>query len=147
MKGIQRFSNIYRWMVTAVGGLVCAYAAARLSPAALDLRFLVLVICTLGFGSRLTVRIPRVSGEVSVSDTFIFITLLLYGVEPAVLLAAVEAMLSSSRFSRRKVTVFFNGAVMAVSTLLAARSLEFFFGRVTDLRLGDYSARYIEALI
>jgi signal transduction histidine kinase/CheY-like chemotaxis protein len=147
MKDMQRFSKLYRWTITAVGALVCAYAAMRLSPAGLDLRFIVLAVCTLGFGSRLTVRIPRVDGEVSVSDTFIFITLLLYGGEAAVLLAAAEALLSSTRFSQMKVTIFFNGAVMAVSTFLAARTIEFYFGTVTDLRLGEYSARYLKALI
>jgi signal transduction histidine kinase len=36
---------------------------------------------------------------------------------------------------------------MAVSTFLAARTIEFYFGTVTDLRLGEYSARYLKALI
>jgi signal transduction histidine kinase/CheY-like chemotaxis protein len=147
MKDKQLFARLYMWAIIAVGASSCAYAATRLSPASLDLRFFVLVACTLGLGSRLTVRLPRVKGEISVSDTFIFITLLLYGGGPAVLLSAAEAMISSVRFNRKKVTTIFNGAVMAVSTLLSARALEFCFGSVTDLRLGDYSARYIEALI
>jgi signal transduction histidine kinase/FixJ family two-component response regulator len=126
---------------------VCAFAASRLSPAHFDLRFLVLVVCTLGFGSRLSVRIPNVNGEVTLADTFIFITLLLYGGEAAALLAMCDGLLTFPRLSKKPITFLFNAAVMALSTFLAAWAVGFLFGSVIDLRLGEFSARYVEALV
>jgi PAS domain S-box-containing protein len=88
-----------------------------------DLQFLFLVCCTIGLGSRITVQIPRVKSHISVSDTFIFLTLLLYGGELAIPLAAMEAAVSSWRFCSRKITVFFNAGAMAVSTTAVVLAL------------------------
>ena len=76
------------WATVAAGAAAAAWAAARLDTAALDFPFVLLVACTLGIGSRIGVRLPVVGGEVTVSDTFIFLTMLLYGGDAAVLLAA-----------------------------------------------------------
>ena len=98
-------------------GLACVvWAAAGVPIERVDIRFLFLVGFTLGLGSRISVRIPRLKSHISVSDTFIFLTLLLYGGQLAVLLAAVEATISSWRFCNKRITVFFNSAAMAIST-------------------------------
>src|ERR1051325_11264735 len=98
-------------------GLVCiVWAVAGASFGSIDIRFLFLVCFTLGLGSRISVRIPRLKSHISVSDTFIFLTLLLYGGQLAVLLAALEATISSWRFCNKRITVFFNSAAMAIAT-------------------------------
>jgi diguanylate cyclase (GGDEF)-like protein len=98
-------------------GLVCiVFASATVPIAAFDLKLVLLFCLTIGFGSRVTVPIPRIKSHIAVSDTFIFLVLLLYGGEYAVIVAAVEAFASSWRFCNRKITVFFNAATMAVST-------------------------------
>jgi len=100
-----------------VGGAACVlWAAARAPLAAIDVRFLFLVCFTLGLGSRISVRIPKLKSHISVSDTFIFLTLLLYGGELAILLAAVEATISSWRFCNKRITVFFNSAALSIAT-------------------------------
>ena len=100
-----------------LGGAACvAWAASRVALSAIDLKFLVLVGFTLGLGSRISVRIPKLKSHISVSDTFIFLTLLLYGGELAILLAAVEATISSWRFCNKKITVFFNSAALSIAT-------------------------------
>ena len=134
------------WATIVVGAFVCALAGAHLSVAALDLRFAVLAACTLSFGSRLGVRIPRVDSDVTISDTFIFTALLLYGWQPAVLLAAAEGFLTCTLRSKKPSTFLFNASVIGLSTFLAARSVEHIFGSVTELRLGKYSAQYMVAL-
>ena len=73
-------------------------------------------VFTIAVGSRITIQIPRFKSHISVSDIFIFLTLLLYGGEFAIILAAIEAGASAWRFCNRKLTVFFNAATMAVST-------------------------------
>jgi signal transduction histidine kinase/CheY-like chemotaxis protein len=147
MKDRERLVKIYRWTIICVGAAVCTFAAARLSPSQFDLRLLALTACTLGFGTRLSVRIPSMGGEVTLADTFIFITLLLYGGEAAALLAMCDGLLTFPRLTKKPVTFLFNAAVMALSTFLAARAVGFLFGTVTDLRLGEFSARYVAALV
>ncbi|MCY7374410.1 MAG: hypothetical protein LH472_00345 [Pyrinomonadaceae bacterium] len=92
----------------------------------LDLHFLILFGFTIGIGSRVTIQIPRFKSHIAVSDTFIFLALLLYGGEIAIILAAVEAVFSSWRFCNKKITVFFNMAAMALSTSLVVLTLKAF---------------------
>lgn len=103
-------------VIIAVGSACLAAAFFHLPFEKLDFKFLVLSGLTIGLGSRITVEIPRFKSHIAVSDTFIFIALLMYGGETAVVLATVEAVFSSWRFCNKKFTVFFNAAVMALST-------------------------------
>lgn len=106
------------YMVTVLAiGLGCiAVALVNLPFYKLDLYFLVLAGSTIGLASWATVKIPRVKTHIAVSDTFVFLSLLLYGGEIAVLLAAIEACFSSWRFCRKNITIAFNVAAMALST-------------------------------
>ena len=106
------------YMVTVLAvGLACLmYAVATLPTGRLDLYFLVIAGSTLALGSWAIVKIPRVKTHLAVSDIFIFLTLLIYGGEAAVILAAVDALFTSWRFCSKKMTIFFNVAAMALST-------------------------------
>src|SRR5437868_13267459 len=122
-----------RYMVTViVVGAACVLAALlTIEVARIDIFLLLLGVFTIAIGSRITIQIPRFKSHVSVSDTFIFLVLLLYGAEFAIFLAAVEAAASSWRFCNRKLTVFFNAATMAISTtavVLVLRSFGLYSG-------------------
>ncbi|HST52601.1 MAG TPA: ATP-binding protein [Pyrinomonadaceae bacterium] len=132
--------------IAAAGAASCVCAAARLDTSSLGLSFVLLIALTLGVGSRLGVSIPRVKGEVTLSDIFLFLTLLLYGGEVAVLLAATEALFTSVRLNRRLISHLFNSGVMSLSIFIAARALEFCFGSITALRHGGFSPQYLGAL-
>src|SRR5919205_491897 len=114
----QRYTEPFMWLVSLLGLVCYAFSAYRLPWAQLDLRFVLLAIVTITLASRLGVRIPRVKGEVTVSDTFIFLTMLLYGGEPAILLAGAEAFCSALRFSQRRLTILFNAALLTFSTFI-----------------------------
>ncbi len=105
-------------MLAVIGvGLACVVLATLgLDVTRVDVYLLLLAAFMIGVGSRITLQIPRFNSHISVSDTFIFLALLLYGGEFAVLLAAVEAAASAWRFCDRKLTVLFNAATMAIST-------------------------------
>jgi diguanylate cyclase (GGDEF)-like protein/PAS domain S-box-containing protein len=116
---MKRFKDATTNFVTAIviTGSICVLMALAFAPwTRADLPFLVLVFFTIGLGSRITVQIPRFKSHIAVSDTFIFLTLLAYGGEFAIALAALEAFASSWRFCKKKTTVLFNAATMAVST-------------------------------
>lgn len=100
-----------------VAGAMCISAALfTVDFGQVDIYLALLAVFTIAVSSRLTIEMPRFKSHISVSDIFIFLTLLLYGGEFAVLLAAAEATASSWRFCTRKLTVVFNAATMAIST-------------------------------
>jgi len=111
----------------------------------LNLRFLLLALATVVIGSRVSIKIPRVKAHISVSDTFIFLTLVLFGGEAAVLVAAAEALCSSFRIGKKAETHFFNSSVMALSTFLTYMSLRLSFGQVLAVN-ESYSADFVVAL-
>ncbi len=134
----------YQLTVIGLGGLALMVSVSHLSIATLDHRYLFLTIVTLGIGSRITVQIPRVKGQVSVSDTFIFLAILLFDKEAAVLLAAGEALCSSVRFSKKATTILFNVGVMASATFVAASSVQLLFG--STVFQDDHSTNYFVGL-
>src|SRR5205085_9073295 len=113
---VQRAPGFYMWSVSGLGALLILYSLTQLPHANLDLRFFFIALLTIGLGSRISVQIPRFSSHITVSDAFIFIILLLYDGEAAMMVAAVEAFLSTMRFSRKRITLCFNTSVVTVST-------------------------------
>jgi diguanylate cyclase (GGDEF)-like protein len=121
------------WGVTAVGAVVCAYAAHNLPSKSFNLYFLLLVLTTLVMGSRVAISIPGINTNITVDDTFVFIALLLYGGEAATLLGAVSGLASAFRFSRKPRTVLFAGGSLACAVYITSAVLTFILGPTTDL--------------
>jgi len=93
----RKLVKFYLRSIICVGALTYVLAAYRLDLKIVDFKLGVLVIITGLISSRMTIKIPQFGSWISVSDTFIFLTLLLYGCEAAILMAATEAFLSSIR--------------------------------------------------
>ncbi|MEO8650582.1 MAG: EAL domain-containing protein [Acidobacteriota bacterium] len=112
----QKLTKGYMWVVRFGGIATILQALWNVPLERVTFNFLLLFCFTIGIGSRMTVQIPRFKSHIAVSDTFVFLALLIYGGELAIILAALEAAFSSWRFCTRKLTVFFNAAAMALST-------------------------------
>ena len=136
----------FLWVVTGLGGLALVYSALRLNFAALNLHFAVLMGMTLLLGSRIIVPIPHFSSQISVSDTFVFLIFWIYGGEAALIVASLEAALSTLRFSRTWRTVFFNWGGSALSVFVTSKLLEVLFGNVSLLPNQPLSATFIAAI-
>jgi diguanylate cyclase (GGDEF)-like protein/PAS domain S-box-containing protein len=130
--------------VAFIGAAITALCVYRLPFSQLDTKYAALTLVTVLVGSRITIKIPGARGQISVSDTFVFLAILLFGVEAAVLLAAAEALSSSVRFSKQTNVVLFNLGVMAISTFITSSVLQVAFPGVS-LREG-YSPNLIVAL-
>ncbi len=94
------------------------------------MRFLLLTFITVIISSRISVQIPRFDTNITVSDTFIFLAILLYGGEAGIFLAGAEGLCSGVRISKKKkpVTILFSGAVMALSTFITVWVTRLAFG-------------------
>jgi diguanylate cyclase (GGDEF)-like protein/PAS domain S-box-containing protein len=119
-----------RWSLYALGACALVSSAARLSlaPARLDVPLLLLALVAVGVGTRLSARIPGTDEFVSHADTLLVLVVLLYGGEPAVLLAAVGALSFSISSRRAPAEAAANASAASAATLLAASSLRLAFG-------------------
>jgi signal transduction histidine kinase/ActR/RegA family two-component response regulator len=129
----KRILEYYIRLVVVAGALALVYCVARLPASHLDMKFALLAVLTIFFSARFAISIPNYSGHLSISDTFIFLIMLLYGGEAAALVGAAEGAYTSLPYRQKPRTVAFNGSVMAVTTLLSATVLRLSFGTVTLL--------------
>ncbi|HEV2835578.1 MAG TPA: response regulator [Pyrinomonadaceae bacterium] len=142
----NKFFGPFLWVVTGTGCLAFLYALSRINTATFDSRFAVLVAMALLLTSRITIPIPRLSSKISVSDTLVFLVLLLYGAPAAIIVGASEALLSSLRFSRKPRIVTFNWASAATSIFVTSSVTQAVFGDVAALRTQPLTGRFIAAI-
>jgi diguanylate cyclase (GGDEF)-like protein/PAS domain S-box-containing protein len=133
-------------LVIAAGATVCFISIYHAPLAEVDLRFLLLAIVTMCLGSRIGIEVSKISLQITISDTFIFLTMLLYSGELAILLAAAEALCSALRFTRKIHLVLFNSSLLALSTFLNVSTVSYFLGPITNLTHGDISSSFAIAI-
>jgi diguanylate cyclase (GGDEF)-like protein len=141
--GKQRLTQPYQWLIITIGGLVSAFSVWHLPLAQIDLRFLLLASLTLVVSSRVAVKVPRINTNLTISDTFIFLAILLYGGETGILLAAAEGLSSGARISKNARTILFNSSLMACSTFATVQILSVCFGGTTNLTRQSFSLSVI----
>lgn len=140
----HRIRSWYMLSVALAGAAVAVLCAYRLDWRQLDARFLALTLVTVFIGSRITIKIPGARGQISVSDTFVFLAILLFGVEAAVVLATAEAVSSSARFTKKTTVLLFNAGVMAVATFITSSVVHVTFPAFNPS--AAYSPNFIVAL-
>jgi signal transduction histidine kinase/ActR/RegA family two-component response regulator len=141
-----RLIRPYIWLVISVGAAALLLSVYRLPVGRLDLRFALLALITIFLTSRISIPIPRLTSAITLSDTFIFLILLLYGGEAAVLVATADAFVSSLRISRKARTLIFNAAVLAVATFLTGLVGRTFFERAQSQIYEAFSGNYVIVL-
>lgn len=104
--------------VSAVGIAVAIHSLAQLLLQRVDLQWLILAALTLLTGT-FTVRIPGVRARLSVSDTFVFASVMLFGPAAGTVTALLDALIISLRLghhAREPYRVIFNVAAVALAT-------------------------------
>jgi signal transduction histidine kinase/CheY-like chemotaxis protein len=142
----NKYFRPFLWVITGCGSVAFIYSSGRIDFGKIDSSLALLVAMALLLSSRITVPIPRLSSKISVSDTFVFLVLLLYGGAMAVVVSSLEALFSTLRFSRRPRTVAFNWAAAALSILITSKVLELIFGSVIALRETPITTAFIAAI-
>ena len=120
------------WAVIAVGSGIFAYSAWSIPYQQLDFRFLLLFLLTAVISSRFAIKVPRVNTTITVADSFVFLTLLLYGPEAAVIVGAADGLSSGLRLSKRWITVLFNAAQTASTVFFTGTLARLMFGSPFD---------------
>ncbi len=141
----HRFGRLYMWSIVVFGSVITLLSISQLPFEQLDLRFLLLALLV-ATSSLVAVPIPRVSGRITVADTFIFLTMLLYGGAAAVVMSALEGVSSTLLISKKPRTILLNSAVLATSTLVTAAVVHLAFGSPVEIVAAGYSANFLVAI-
>jgi putative nucleotidyltransferase with HDIG domain len=116
-------ARAYFLSVSAVGTTIVVYSLAQLLTQNVSVQWLILAALTLLTGS-FTVGIPSIKARLSVSDTFVFASVLLFGPAAGTITVVLDILIVSLRLSRpfrAPRRVIFNVALSAVSIWLAAQ--------------------------
>jgi diguanylate cyclase (GGDEF)-like protein/putative nucleotidyltransferase with HDIG domain len=114
--------------ITLVGLAIFAYETFNLMNSPPDLQWVWLAVVAVLVVSRMDIHIPKTCGTITLSDTFVFISLALYGIAPSVVLAGVNAAACSLNYSNPRKRAPFSAAIMSVSVYVSATIADRIFG-------------------
>ena len=124
-------SQVYVPSISAIGLLVIGHCISSLIQQPLNANWIALAILTL-FTGALTIRIPSVSAVLSVSETFVFAAVLLFGPCAGTITVAIEILISFAVLGRKQRTnpqkILFNVASSAMSIWLAGHAFYYTAG-------------------
>lgn len=124
MAGQPMKSPVYVPSVSAAGLLVVGHCISTLAQQPLQKELLVLAILTLFTGS-FTIKIPSIPARLSVSETFVFASVLLFGPCAGTVTVAIEILVviasGTGRKTRDPLRVLFNVSSAALSIWIASQ--------------------------
>ncbi len=142
----HHFGQVYMWSLVIAGAVIVLGALYALPVHNLDASFLFLCLMVMA-SSLIAIPIPRVSGRITVADTFVFLTLLLYGGSAAILVSALEGVAATLIISKRPRTILFNSAILATSTFFTVAVLNWIFGPPANIiQEGRFSKEFFGAV-
>jgi putative nucleotidyltransferase with HDIG domain len=123
MGSLSPQARTYVFCITLLGGGVLLAALLQLSGRSVDAHWFVLVGLTV-FTSSITVKVPSVHATLSVSEAFVFASVILYGWHAGVVLASIDGLVISYWLQHRRpqptYRILFNAASPALATAFAA---------------------------
>lgn len=131
-RSLSDVGRLYIFAVILAGWFVGVHSIVVLSRSTVGYEWFVLAGLTLLSGS-FTVKIPTIPARLSVSETFVFAAVLLYGPAAATMVVVLDSLVISLwiyRKSRKAIRVLFNLSAPTVAVWLAAES----FFAITNIR-------------
>ena len=140
-----QFAQMYMWSLVVAGAAIVVISLYEFPYHLLDMRFSVLCLLVIA-SSTIAIKIPRVSGRITVADTFVFLTMLLYGGPAAVLVSALEGVCTTLIISKRPRTILFNAAILSTSTFFTTAILYLTMGSPTEVIADGFTANFFLAI-
>src|SRR5215204_6227051 len=140
-----QFGQIYIWSLVIAGGIIALVSICLLPFDKLDSHFVFLCLMVVA-SSLIAIRIPRVSGRITVADTFIFLGMLMYGGAAAILLSALEGVAVTVIISKKPRVFLLNSAILATSTFFTSTVLNLVFGPPASVASNGFSQQFFYAI-
>ncbi|HEX7335519.1 MAG TPA: ATP-binding protein [Pyrinomonadaceae bacterium] len=141
----SQFGQVYMWSLVIAGAAIALVSIYLLPYSRLDAGFIVLCFMVMA-SSLIAIKIPRVSGRITVADTFVFLTLLLYGGAAAIVVSALEGIAATLIISKRPRTILFNSAILATSTFFTVAVLNWRYGSPVDIITNGFTKTFFIAI-
>ncbi len=141
----SRASWLFIGWVSVVGISVFGHAVYQVAALPFSRDWLLLSLVTIAVASRTDIKIPRLSSTVTITDTFIYISVLLYGIPHSIVLAGVDAAICSLHYKNKRKVMPFNVGVTSLSVFLASTITTLTFGSLATAR-EDLSRLVLAAL-
>src|ERR671919_1434443 len=135
------FGQVYMWSLVTAGAAITLVSIYYLPFDKLDAKFVFLGLMVIA-SSMIAIRIPRVSGRITVADTFVFLGMLLYGGAAAIVLSALEGIAVTMIISKKPRVFLFNAAILATSTFFTWIVLNRAFGPPERLTPNEFSQTF-----
>ena len=139
------FGQVYVWSLMIAGVMIALVSLYYLPLDKLNASFFFLCLMVMA-SSLIAVRIPRVSGRITVADTFVFLGMLMFGGAAAILLSWLEGFAVTIIISKKPRVFLLNSAILAVSTFLTATALNLIFGPIARLAENGISQEFFYAI-
>lgn len=140
------FGQVYVWSLMIAGTTIAFVSIFYLPFRNLDARFFFLCLMVMA-SSLIAIRIPRVSGRITVADTFVFLGMLIYGGAAAILLSWLEAVAVTVIISKKPRVFLLNAAILATSTFFTSTALNLGFGPPALLTANGLSEKFFYAIL
>ncbi len=128
VKGDRLATKIFILLVSVIGLSLFAYSTIAVAAGPLNPEWILLGLVTILLVSRIDIGIPKTSSYVTISDTFLFISVLLYGTYPSVVLAGFDAAVCSLQYKNKRSVMPFNMAVMSMSVFFSSTLMRLIYG-------------------
>jgi diguanylate cyclase (GGDEF)-like protein/PAS domain S-box-containing protein len=142
----QRFHQKLMQAVIAVACAMILFTLYRWQMAQAVTPVLVLALAAMATCSRYSIPISGGLGRISLLDSFVLLTLLVFGGEAAILSGVVISISLSLHSGRNMLRVLFDGSVTIVSAFLAVWTLRLTFGTIVEPGSATYSLNFFAAL-
>jgi signal transduction histidine kinase/ActR/RegA family two-component response regulator len=139
------FGQVYKWSLMTTGVVIALVSIYYLPFERLDASFFFLCLMVIA-SSFIAIRIPRVSGRITVADTFVFLGMLMYGGAAAILLSALEGVAVTVIISKKPRIFLLNSAILATSTFFTSAVLNLVFGAPASLTAKGFSPKFFYAI-
>lgn len=123
--------KLFTILLSLLGAGIFLHACISLFIHPPSMQWVLLSAVTILIVSRIDLKIPIISSStLTVSDTFIFISLLLYGVLPSVVLAGVDATVHSLNYKNRLKVIPFNLGATCFPIYVAGVAVQRIIGEI-----------------
>ncbi|HMQ04816.1 MAG TPA: EAL domain-containing protein [Pyrinomonadaceae bacterium] len=128
------YITLYIALLVPLGLAALVWAVYGFPVEYLSVGMIIVSVMTIFFGSSLRVNLPGTNIHLTASDAMIFLVILTFGGELAVLLGALEALTSSLLIRRKGIrmriqTIMANMSIAVLSVFSSAIAVNAFFGR------------------
>src|SRR5215217_6794902 len=137
--------QLYMWSLVTTGAAITLVSLYYLPFDKLDGSFVLLCLMVVA-SSLIAIPIPRVSGRITVADTFIFLGMLMYGGAAAILLSALEGVAVTVIISKKPRIFLLNSAILATSTFFTSTVLNLSFGPPENIASNGFSKQFFYAI-